>query len=35
VRATHQLQTVDLIELMRDITAEDPAGAAEVALESK
>lgn len=35
VRATHQLQTVDLIELMRDITAEDPAGAAEVALESR
>ena len=35
VRATHQLQTVDLIELMRDITAEDPAGATEVALESR
>lgn len=35
VRSTHQLQTVDLVELMGDITAEDPAGAAEVALETR
>lgn len=35
VRSTHQFQTVDLIELMGDITAEDPTGATEVALESR
>ena len=35
VRSTHQFQTVDLVELMGDITAEDPAGAAEVALETR
>ena len=35
VRSTHQFQTVDLVELMGDITAEDPAGAAEVTLETR
>lgn len=35
MRSTHQLQTVDLVELMGDITAEDPTGAAEVALETR
>lgn len=35
VRSAHQLQTVDLVELMSDIGSEDPTRTAEVALESR
>ena len=34
MRATHELQSVDLVELLRHISAEDPASTAEVALEA-
>lgn len=34
MRAAHELESVDLVELLRHISAEDPASAAEVALEA-
>lgn len=34
MRATHELESVNLVELLRHISAEDPARATEVALEA-